>query len=49
MKDKIIRYINDPRELEHLYRTNKGQFKREFSALYPDFKGLHWPMPGMRG
>ncbi len=40
MKDKIIRYINDPRELEHLYRTNKGQFKREFSALYPDFKGF---------
>lgn len=40
MKDKIIRYINDPRELEHLYRTNKGQFKRDFSAVYPDFKGL---------
>jgi hypothetical protein len=40
MKDKIIRYINDPRELEHLYRTNKGQFKREFRALYPDFKGF---------
>jgi len=40
MKDKIIRYINDPRELEHLYRTNKGQFKREFSVLYPDFKGF---------
>jgi hypothetical protein len=40
MKDKIIRYINDPKELEHLYRTNKGQFKREFSALYPDFKGF---------
>ena len=39
MKDEILTHLNDPRELEKLYRTNKGQFKREFSTLYPELKG----------
>ncbi|WP_315823526.1 hypothetical protein [Paraflavitalea speifideaquila] len=39
MRETIIRYINDPKELEKLYRTNKAQFKREFRALYPGFQG----------
>jgi hypothetical protein len=39
MKEHIIRHINDPKELENLYRTNKGLFKREFRALYPELKG----------
>jgi hypothetical protein len=39
MKDEIRKSINDPRPLERLYRTNKIQFKREFSMLYPELQG----------
>ena len=39
MKNQILTYINDPGQLERLYRSGKGSFKREFSALYPELKG----------
>src|SRR5215212_8810829 len=39
MKDEILTHLNDPRQLEKLYRTNKVRFKREFSTLYPEIKG----------
>ncbi|HUH33810.1 MAG TPA: hypothetical protein VLZ28_07640, partial [Daejeonella sp.] len=39
MKNKIISHLNNPRELEKLYRSNKAPFKREFSTIYPDLKG----------
>ncbi len=39
MKDEILKFIDDPKQLEKLYRTNKGQFKWEFSTLYPERKG----------
>lgn len=39
MKDKILGNLNDPRQLERLYRSNKMQFMREFLAVYPDLKG----------
>ena len=39
MKDEILRHLNDPRQLEKLYRTNKVSFKRAFSTLYPEIKG----------
>jgi hypothetical protein len=39
MKDEIRRHINEPGQLEKLYRTNKAQFKREFSILYPELSG----------
>ena len=39
MKDEILTHLNDPRQLEKLYRTNKVPFKREFSTLYPELKG----------
>jgi len=39
MKDELIKHINDPRQLEKLYRTNKSSFKREFGALYPELRG----------
>jgi hypothetical protein len=39
MKDEIRSHLDDPRELEKLYRTNKMNFKREFSALYPELRG----------
>ena len=39
MKDEILTHLNDPRQLEKLYRSNKVPFKREFSTLYPEIKG----------
>ena len=39
MKDEILSHLDDPRQLEKLYRTNKLSFKREFSTLYPDLRG----------
>ncbi|WP_018479321.1 DUF4153 domain-containing protein [Pontibacter roseus] len=39
MKDEILNHLNDPGQLERLYRTNKAPFKREFSTLYPELRG----------
>lgn len=39
MKNEILTHLNDPGQLERLYRSNKAPFKREFSALYPEIKG----------
>jgi hypothetical protein len=39
VKDEIIANINDPGQLEKLYRSNKVPFKRAFSTLYPELKG----------
>ena len=39
MKDEILAHLDDPRQMERLYRTNKVPFKREFSTLYPQLKG----------
>lgn len=39
MKDEILTSINDPKQLEKLYRTNKDPFKKEFVSLYPELKG----------
>lgn len=39
MKDEIINHLNDPGQLEKLYRSNKVPFKRDFSTIYPDLKG----------
>lgn len=39
MKNEILSHLNDPRQLERLYRSDKVPFKREFSALYPELKG----------
>lgn len=39
MKNEIISHLNDPGQLEKLYRSNKAPFKREFSTLYPEIKG----------
>lgn len=38
MKDQIFTHINDPVQLERLYRTNKGTFKKDFNFLYPEIK-----------
>jgi hypothetical protein len=39
MKDQILGFINNPGELEKLYRSNKSLFKREFNTLYPEISG----------
>jgi hypothetical protein len=39
MKDEILACINNPGQLEILYRRNKGTFKRDFGLIYPDLKG----------
>ncbi|RAU81847.1 hypothetical protein [Pontibacter arcticus] len=39
MKEEIRMQLNNPGELEKLYRSNKGPFKREFGVLYPEVKG----------
>lgn len=39
MKQEILAYLDNPRQLEKLYRTNKAPFKREFNLLYPELKG----------
>jgi hypothetical protein len=39
MKEEILANLNQPAQLEKLYRSDKGLFKREFAALYPEVKG----------
>jgi hypothetical protein len=39
MKNEILAHLNEPGQLEKLYRTNKSSFKRAFSNLYPELKG----------
>jgi len=36
MKENIISIINDPKELEKLYRLNTSAFRREFNLIYPE-------------
>ncbi len=39
MKEEIQKYIDDPKQLEKLFRANRAHFKREFNTVYTDFKG----------
>ncbi|HTF30843.1 MAG TPA: hypothetical protein VK625_18440 [Flavitalea sp.] len=39
MKEDILTHLNDTRQLEKMYRTNKVLFKREFTTIYPQLKG----------
>jgi hypothetical protein len=39
MKNEILDRIDNPKQLECLYRENKVNFKREFNALYPELTG----------
>jgi hypothetical protein len=36
MKEKILLHIDDPIQLEKLYRNNKTAFKTEFNLIYPE-------------
>ncbi|WP_285057383.1 hypothetical protein [Pedobacter ginsengisoli] len=37
-QDEMLSHLNDPGELEKMYRSDKASFKRIFRALYPDLK-----------
>jgi hypothetical protein len=39
MKNEILAHLNEPGQLEKLYRNNKTTFRREFSKLYSEIKG----------
>jgi len=39
MKEQIISNIDNPRQLERLYRENKAAFRREFNRIYPNIAG----------
>jgi hypothetical protein len=36
MKDEILSNLDNPAQLEKLYRADKQRFKREFNSIYPD-------------
>ena len=38
MKTEILRHLNDPGQLEKMYRNNKNQFTQTFNNLYPEVK-----------
>lgn len=38
MKDQILNNLNDPGQLERLYRGDKGSFKKDFQEIYPQIK-----------
>lgn len=39
MKNQILMHLDNPKQLEKMYRNNKLPFKREFIMLYPELKG----------
>ena len=39
MKEEILAFMNDPEQLEKMYRSNKVLFKKEFTQLYPEIIG----------
>lgn len=39
MKNEILANLDNPAQLEKLYRNNKLPFKQSFSGLYPELKG----------
>ena len=38
MKEEIVKNLDNPKQLERLYRDNKTTFKRAFNLIYPDIK-----------
>lgn len=39
MKEEILEHLNNPGQLEKIYRSNRQAFKRTFGSLYPQIKG----------
>lgn len=41
MKEEILSHLDNPPQLEKLYRADKSGFKRAFNALYPELEDNH--------
>lgn len=39
MKEQILTHLDDPKQLEKLYREDRSAFKQSFNALYPEVAG----------
>lgn len=39
VKEELLQHIDNPKQLEKLYRKNKTGFQRVFNAIYPDIQG----------
>ena len=39
VKEDLLQHIDNPKQLEKLYRKNKTGFQRVFNAIYPDIQG----------
>jgi len=38
MKDSILAHIDNPAQLEKLYRENNAEYKKQFNVIYPNYK-----------
>src|SRR5215212_5279596 len=38
MREAILKHLDNPGQLEKLYRDNKTAFKKEFNFIYPDIR-----------
>lgn len=38
VKEELLQHLNNPKQLEKLYRKNKAGFQRVFNAVYPDIQ-----------
>ena len=38
MREEIIKHLDNPAQLEKLYRDNKQAFRKEFNSIYPDIR-----------
>jgi hypothetical protein len=39
MREQILLHLNNPGQLEKLYRSNRPSFRKAFTAIYPELKG----------
>lgn len=38
MNERILAHIDNPAQLERLYRENNAEFKKQFNVIYPNYK-----------
>jgi hypothetical protein len=38
MNERILAHIDNPAQLERLYRENNSVFKKHFNEIYPNYK-----------
>lgn len=40
-KEQIIQHLDNPKELEALYRQNKAEFRKTFNLIYNEIGRAH--------